>query len=93
MSVTDSQLRGVYADVYSTTGTGMTVGLTNNLVERSDLSFYQTNSSGYYPLTLSLYNNLFLNSTLSLNYRDSASVWTVNDNLFDTVSLSEGTSP
>src|SRR5207244_11420784 len=76
LSLTDSQLRGVYANVYSTTGTGMTVGLTNNLVERCELSFYQTNISGYYPLTLSSYNNLFLNSTVSLNYRDPSTVWT-----------------
>ena len=92
LSVTSSQLRGVYADVYCTTGTGMTFGLTNNLVERSELSFYQTNSSGYYPLTLSFYNNLFLNSTVSLNYSDASSTWTVKDNLFDSVTLSEGTS-
>src|SRR5438046_7332436 len=69
----------------------MTVRLTNNVVERSELSFYQTNSSGYYPLTLSLYNNLFLNSTVSLNYRDNSTLWTVKDNLFDGVTLSEGT--
>src|SRR5207245_5248904 len=92
LSVTDSQLRGVYADVYSTTGTGMTIGLTNNLVERSELSFYQENISGYYPLTLSFYNDLFLNSTVSLNYRDTSTLWTVKDNLFDSVTLSEGTS-
>src|SRR5439155_8486443 len=55
------------------------------------LSFYQTNSTGYYPLTLSLYNNLFLNSTISLNYSDNSTVWTVKDNLFDSVTLSEGT--
>ena len=67
-SVTDSQLRGVYEDVYSTNGTGMTVAFTNNLVQGSCLSFYQENT--YYPLTLNLYNNLFLNSTVSLNYRD-----------------------
>src|SRR6266508_783440 len=91
LSVTDSQLRGVYADVYSTTGTGMTVAFTNNLVQRSSLSFYQENISGYYPLTLSLYNNLFLNSTVSLNYRDNSTLWTVKDNLFDGVTLSEGT--
>jgi len=91
LSVTDSQLRGVYANVYSTTGTGMTIGLTNNLVERSELSFYQTNTSGYYPFTLSLYNNLFLNSTVALNYRDNSTIWTVKDNLFDNVTLSEGT--
>src|SRR5262249_20775654 len=89
--VTDTQLRGVYADVYSTNGTGMTVGLTNNVVERSELSFYQENISGYYPLTLNFYNNLFLNTTVSLNYRDASTVWTVKDNLFDGVSLSEGT--
>ncbi len=91
LSVTDSQLRGVYANVYSTTGTGMTVGLTNNLVERSELSLYQENISGYYPLTLSIYNDLFLNSTVSLNYRDASTIWTVKDNLFDSVTLSEGT--
>ncbi len=91
LSLTDSQLRGVYANVYSTTGTGMTVGLTNNLVERSELSFYQTNISGYYPLMLSSYNNLFLNSIMSLNYSDTATAWTVKDNLFDSVTLSEGT--
>src|SRR5262249_35241580 len=91
LGVTDTQLRGVYADVYSTNGTGMTVGLTNNVVERSELSFYQENISGYYPLTLNFYNNLFLNTTVSLNYRDASTVWTVKDNLFDGVSLSEGT--
>src|SRR5204863_3333482 len=56
-----------------------------------ELTFYQTNGSGYYPLTLSLYNNLFLNSTVSLNYRDNSTLWTVKDNLFDGVTLSEGT--
>src|SRR5262249_40272752 len=35
--------------------------------------------------------NLFLNTTVSLNYRDASTVWTVKDNLFDGVSLSEGT--
>src|SRR6266699_4158759 len=43
-SVTDSQLRGVYEDVYSTNGTGMTVAFTNNLVQGSCLSFYQENT-------------------------------------------------
>src|SRR6266516_3517614 len=55
LGLTDSQLRGVYEDVYSTNGTGMTVAFTNNLVQSSCLSFYQTNISGFYPFTLSLY--------------------------------------
>jgi len=30
----------------------MTVAFTNNLVQRSSISFYQENISGCYPLTL-----------------------------------------
>ncbi|MBI3418002.1 MAG: hypothetical protein HY043_22155 [Verrucomicrobia bacterium] len=87
-TMTDCQLRGVYLDVASTAGAGMTVAFTNNLVLRSKFNFSQAGiGSGQSPFTLSAYNNTFYGGSVSLTYSDSTTAWTLRDNLFDGVTL------
>lgn len=90
LAVGDSQLRGACVDIYSTSGTGMTVALNNNLAQDCSLSFYQIATSGYYAFTLTCYNNLFLNGNVVFNNQISSPAWTARDNLFDGVSVGTG---
>jgi hypothetical protein len=84
---TDCQLRGVYVDLYSTSGAATALGWTNNLVQRGEINFFQDDLGGYYPFALALYNNLFLRGLITFNYYSEATVWTVKDNAFDRMSL------
>jgi hypothetical protein len=86
LALTDCQLRGACLDVWAN-ASGMSISLTNNLLQRGYLSFYQENIPGYYGFTLDLYNNLWTKGTVSFNKRDTRTTWTVKDNLFDSDNL------
>src|SRR5207247_11479075 len=45
----------------------------------------------YFPYTLDLRNNLFQSGTLYLGHYASSGSWTIKDNLFDKVTLTQGT--
>ncbi|MBI3414406.1 MAG: hypothetical protein HY043_03655, partial [Verrucomicrobia bacterium] len=91
LALADCQLRGVTAQFYSYNSFGPAYNFTNNLVLRSRTSFTQISGLGFLPLTVNLYNNTFSGGLLNLTYGDSSSVWTVRDNLFDSLSLGVGT--
>src|SRR5262249_53562415 len=76
---------------YSTSGSGMSVNLTNNLFERSHLRFYQRNKSGYSPFPLNIYNQTFYGGTNLFDYRDTSTVWTIRDSFFNTNTVTGGT--
>jgi hypothetical protein len=75
---------------------GSFAGFTNNLVERSSLSLYgYGNPVVHWTVTIGLQNNLFFGGNLTLYYdvgtdTNSYPNWTVYDNAFDGLSLSEG---
>jgi hypothetical protein len=87
LAVSDSQLRNVQLDAYGYAA-GMKIAVTNTIVYRGKLSFYQEALPGYYPFTLDLYNNLFVKGSVSFSYKTNATTWTVKDNLFDPDTLS-----
>ena len=88
LALTDCQLRGVYLNLFANYAGPMTVALTNNLIQRGNLTWYQENISGYYAFTLNLYNNLFRQGSVSFTYKHNGTTWTVKDNLFDPDTLS-----
>jgi hypothetical protein len=88
LALTDCQLRGVYLNLFANYAGPMTVALTNNLIQRGNLTWYQENISGYYAFTLNLYNNLFRQGSVSFSYKHNGTTWTVKDNLFDPDTLS-----
>ncbi len=62
----------------------VTVGLTNNLLDRCDLGVHRSGGAVSTPLKVDLYNNLHVGGYLLLTYSSAGPhVWTVRDNLFD----------
>jgi hypothetical protein len=87
-ALSHSQLRGLYQP-FRTFATGCTFTLTNNLIDRSTLTFEQ-GYTGYYTFAgfgLSLYNNLFHLAAQTFKSGSGGSPWTIKDNLFDADSL------
>jgi hypothetical protein len=85
----DSQIRGgyLYNLVYNNANQ-MTVGLTNNLLQRVDFTFNQNYFGDSTPFGVYLWNNLVLNSALTLSAGNTGVLpWWVYDNFFDTVTL------
>jgi hypothetical protein len=88
LSISHSQLRGVYLAFSDSQSSSSTIiAMTNNIVERSTLSWSKTDS--YYPFTLYQYNNLFRTGTNSYSTATAAASWTIKDNLFDCDSLTK----
>ena len=86
-ALSHSQLRGIY-QAFRTFATGCTVALTNNLIERSTLTFEQ-GYTGFYTFagfSLSAYNNLFHGPPV-FKSGSGGSLWTIKDNLFDADSV------
>jgi hypothetical protein len=82
LALRDCQLRGCKLALAPTGSVStLTVGLTNNFVEWSDLNF--TRGSDV-PLTVFLYNNLFRSNSFNLSYTNGGSnpTWRIRDNLF-----------
>jgi len=86
-----SQLRGITESFTGVFVTGTVVAFTNNLLERSTVSW--TQGDFYNPFTLYLYNNLFHNGTVSFTTATNNPAWTVKDNLFDCDSVTKSGSP
>jgi hypothetical protein len=90
LAFTDCQLRGgrIYLVPFYDDWRGMTVALTNNLVQRAILRF----TRGYYgdetPLWVYFRNNLFLGGTVGLADQTGERTWAIHDNLCDGVNLS-----
>jgi hypothetical protein len=87
-------LRGSYLWLYPISSSSVTVGLVNNVLERSDVTFGHYYYSQDTPFQVCLYNNLFAKGALTVNYGSGANnpVWQAHDNLFDnaTVTASGG---
>ncbi|HTI70775.1 MAG TPA: hypothetical protein VMF06_12470 [Candidatus Limnocylindria bacterium] len=84
--VQDSQLRGVNWTYYSYSagGTGATINLRNNLLERSTIDWTQGYVGVGWYLNLAWQNNLFSRCTITLAHDDASfGAWTIYDNLFD----------
>jgi len=91
LSLQHCQWRGLYLDGRCYTVYGMTVSLTNNLIQRGTLNLSQHTPSGYQNFTLNCYNNLFLRGSHTFAYNSTGTTWTVKDNLFDCDGLTAGT--
>ena len=92
----DCWLRGGALSLLPADINTVTVGVTNNLVERGSLQFQHASGAGNTPLYLYLYNNLFWAGTLSLayDYGTTNPYWLVYDNALDNVTITEsGTAP
>jgi len=96
VSLTDCQLRGTIlrlAEYPSGTGLSVQCTLKNCLAERSTLYLGKYWFGLDVNFTANLWNNTFWNGTVTLNYDTDTTynpAWTVKDNLFDAVSLSQG---
>jgi hypothetical protein len=94
LSFRDCWLRAGYLYLYPRTNITVTAALTNNLLERCDLTFGHYYYSQDTPFYVYLYNNLFAQGKLTVNYGSGASnpYWEVHDNLFDNATLDAGSS-
>ncbi len=96
VSLTDCQLRGTIlrlAEYPSGTGLSVQCTLKNCMAERSTLYLAKYWFGTDVNFTASLWNNTFWNGTVTLNYDTDTTynpAWTVKDNLFDAVSLTQG---
>lgn len=87
LALSDCLVHGAYLYL-DPTGSGMTIGLTNNCFERPDLTWFHSLSGS--PSTLYLRNNLFWRGAVRLYRNTTGSTWEVKDNAFDTVGLTNG---
>ncbi|MBL9135318.1 MAG: hypothetical protein JNK85_05600 [Verrucomicrobiales bacterium] len=87
LSATHSQVRGVDLTVM-TTQPGVSVALTNSLLEGTSLSLTQSNLVGNQAIDFVAYNNLFRGGAVVLKSDRPDSTWVVRDNLFDVQTLS-----
>jgi hypothetical protein len=82
-------------DQYNPTSGSSTFSLTNNILERCDLTF--TRSTNLHEMSVKFWNNYFKYSSLTLSFsgtNSSPPTWDVHDNLFDNVALTAvGSSP
>ncbi len=94
LSFNDCLIRGAAIYIYSpATSTTTAVGLTNNFADRAVLNITQGLSGTAYPVYFDLRNNLFLNGSITLTYYTTNNyVWSIRDNLFDSVALSVSSS-
>ncbi len=85
VSLQDCQLRGSGLYVFGGTYYGITVALTNNLVERGSLTL--SHYADTTPNSVNLRNNLFWRSSVSLTYffypGGPNPTWSIQDNAFD----------
>jgi len=83
VSFTDCTLRGGYLSITDNSST-IALALTNNLAHRCNLTFRT-------PMSVSLRNNLFfVGRQLNLQCNQAGVPWEAYDNLFDSVSLGQG---
>jgi len=84
--VRDCQLSGLYWDFYCYYDRATTASLVNNIFERGQIAISQDYSAVVKPfIAVDLYNNLFWKSQVEFYYDNPATVWTVKDNVFDTI--------
>jgi hypothetical protein len=62
------------------------INYTNNVLTRCSYSYIEEGG----PFPNGLINNLFLNGSISINLSNAGSSWTIENNLFDNVSISFG---
>jgi hypothetical protein len=88
LTLRDCWLRGSYCSLIPYTTATVRIGLTNNLIERSWLTFSKIYYSQNAVMWVSLYNNLFRDGLVGLTYEYGSSnpPWYVKDNLFDKTS-------
>jgi hypothetical protein len=92
VAIRDSHLRGVTLHL-KTHQSGSTVAITNNIFERSSVSFFKgyMNPYTFADFNLYAYNNLFAGGGVSFTYNDYPVNAIVRDNLFDCDSIGTGT--
>src|SRR5439155_181548 len=92
LSFTHCQLRGGFLSMFTggNDSRQQTVGLTNNYCERIYFSFNQGYENDQTPFLVSLRNNLWRGGILQLSDYTHKTTWAVTDNLFESVSLSAG---
>ena len=91
LAFTHCQLRGGYISLFSGgNGSQQTVALTNNYCERNFFSLTQGYNNDQNPLLVLLRDNLWRGGTLQLSDYTHRTTWGVYDNLFESVSLSAG---
>ncbi len=91
LAISHSQLRGVSLNAYAydSVANGLVIALTNNVLERCQVDFYQEDFAVNPPLfTLHLRHNLFSKGAVILDEVTYSGTWTVKDNLFDCDTLS-----
>ena len=96
VTLRDCWLRGGKLTLMPAGANSVTLGVTNNLVERGIVEFKHSSGAENTPLSLYCYNNLFWGGTLTLEYTGGTSnpYWYVYDNSFDNLTLNEsGTAP
>lgn len=86
-SATHSQVRGVDFTLIATQP-GVSVALTNSLLESATLSLTQSNLVGFTAIDFVAYNNLFRSGAVALKSDRPDSTWVVRDNVFDVETLS-----
>jgi len=86
MAVSHSQFRSLSLNLEGL-WPGIAVNWTNNLVEDSDLRFWQSSSPGYHRIDLVLFHQLFRGGRVILQNARSDSAWVIRDNLFDPLEL------
>ncbi len=67
---------------------GITLALTNTLLEDVELGVSQSASGGFHPVTFRAFNNLFRGGSLTLANTRGDSPWLIQDNLFDPLAMS-----
>jgi hypothetical protein len=91
-SIKDCQLANCYMYFAAqVSGSAMGLDFLNNLFERGNLVFYQTNA-GYYAFPLNFRNNYMHGGSMDLPH-NSSDPWTFTDNLFDSMNTSFGSFP
>ena len=89
IALTDCQLWETWLSLYPG-WSGMTVALTNNLLQGNSLYCDQKRYYGTATFSLTLFNNLFSGGVFSCHYNDPSVAWTIRDNFFDRVTVSAG---
>jgi len=84
----DCWLRGGYCSLVPYTTATVQIGLTNNVIERSWLTFQKIYYSQNAVIWVNLYNNLFRHGQVGLTYEYGTAnpPWYIKDNLFDKTS-------
>ncbi|MGE3309496.1 MAG: LamG-like jellyroll fold domain-containing protein [Limisphaerales bacterium] len=87
MRTTHSQVRGLSLTITGNVP-GISLSLTNTLLEDVDLGVSQSASGGFHPVSFRAFNNLFRGGSLALANTRVDSPWVIQDNLFDPLTMS-----